>query len=163
MGILSFPAGTPRHTVMKRDRPFEDSLTESEAQNVAAYRRRQSAPGCCFMLSQSGERSFAAFSTPTILHTLIANPSLNFSDDVHRWLTPSECLMYQCFPLTPYLGNPQGFSRQCCSFSSHPDHPRNRRAVMRQAGNSMNIPCVSAMTLFALMFVLTEADGHPAF
>eukprot|EP00959_Pyramimonas_sp_CCMP1952_P005963 125006-Pyramimonas_sp.AAC.1 len=64
--------------------------------------------------------------------------------------------------MTATLGNPQGSPRRCCSFTHRPHHPRNRRGVMRQAANSMNIACSSAMTLFALVFVLRAAEEESA-
>ena len=88
-----------------------------------------------------------------ILHTLIKNAQMLWCDTglpdgrdgcrkVKRWLTPRELLLVQCFPVARGCEH-----RDLCSFNS--SRERKRSAIIQQAGNSMTVPCIGAMELFA--------------
>ena len=118
-------------------------------------------PGCCNMLNQNKSAGRGISSTPAVLHTILRNPGLQFSEkpkDQHgdRWFTKSELLISQNFPVTAVLGNVGSKPARCCSFcpgGKLTAAGRTKVNVARQAGNSMNVSVSGVVTLFALLFV----------
>ena len=155
------PKSQHRHDtrdILSLPQPFHAVLTEKEAEYLAFYQR--SRPHCCVMLNQNPASGFGIASTPDVLHTLIRNPAFHWSLDDHRWLSASEMLMAQCFPVLPRLANPRGSPARCTSFCAGGHlgpRDRSRQHVVAQAGNSMNVSVCGFMRLFVLMWA-TRAD-----
>ena len=118
------------------------------------------------MLNQSQARGHGISSSPppdALMYTLIKNPASHFCrlPHINRWLTATECLLAQGFPIraefvNPRLGMPHAASEsRACSFApggSVTPAPRKRNQVIGQAGNSQNLHCVTVVWLYILIW-----------
>ena len=137
---------------------FELALNSLETTFLATYRRLfppTNGKPVSYSLAHNPESGFGLVAVGgDNLHTLIKNAHLLWCDSpglpngreggrrVRRWLTPRELLLVQAFPVTR-----GGNHHELCSFNS--SRERKRSAITQQAGNSMTVPCVGAMELFA--------------
>ena len=144
---------------------FELALNEMETDFLRGYRIRYPPRGnmpASYSLAQNPESGFGLVAIGPHLHTLIKNAQMLWCDTgltdergegfrVKRWLTPRELLLVQCFPVRREGNNDQTSGLQLCSFNSDrpSDRERKRAAIVQQAGNSMTVPCVGALELFA--------------
>ena len=91
------------------------------------------------------------------MQSVIKNANLYWGDfrdaevDMSRWMTPSEFLLSQGFPVAP-IGQ-MGDGR--CSFNMQRPLARDRLAMVGQAGNSMNLPCVGV----CILQMVTQTPG----
>ena len=84
------------------------------------------------------------------MFTLIHNLGLVWSDHVGRWLSPTEALACQHFPVVPYLHSPD---LKLTSF--HFDRQgRSGRHIGPQVGNSMHCGVMGLLQLHSLSEVL---------
>lgn len=136
---------------------FEDALTPTELENLEKYRTRW--PGCAYMLGQNADVK-AMRSTPSVLQTIIRNVGILWSDVHNRWLTPSEVLQCQGFPMTTELS----CGVACCSFPKEraPFPGRKRAAMLEQSGNSMTTVVAGLCCAFALLHVPKVSGGYVA-
>ena len=100
------------------------------------------------------------------LHTLIKNAQLLWCDEpglpcgrddgalIQRWLTPRELLLVQCFPVAKCDS-----SDHLCSFNLERPGGRKRSAIIQQAGNSMTVPAIGAMQVFAGLSCIVKPSG----
>lgn len=128
---------------------FYECLSPVVREWLHEYIRRW--PGCVYNLNQN-PFGFAVRSTTTTLNTVIKNAGQMWSHIHKRWLTPSELLVAQGFPVRSSFTH----GRPCCSFAvERPPHmpPRKRSAIIGQAGNSMNCNIAGIMLLFCFLEV----------
>ena len=110
---------------------FRQVLTEKELGVLKYYEQRD--PSAAVSLNQNPVAGFAVHSSWNALQTLIKNVGIIYSLPHKRFLTPSEGLLAQGFPVLAMADS----ARPLCSFNY--DRPRKRTAVLGQAGNSMNV------------------------
>ena len=153
-------AGMTVEEVMQHPHPWRLALNPCERRHREFYIANQE-PGCCNMLNQNPERERGISSTPYVLHTILKNPGLHFSEKPRcqkgdRWFTMSEVLVSQGFPVVSRLGNVGGKPARCCSFcpgGKLTSSDRKRQIAQSQAGNSMNLSVSGIVTLYAIIFV----------
>ena len=133
------------------EEPFLKSLTFAEERFRASY--QETRPGQAWQLNQNPDSGFGASSTDKCLPTIIANVHLLYSDRVSpsRWLTGSELLVTQGFPVLPGLWgeDPKNFP-VLCSFNI-PRPSRTSRHLRDQAGDSMNTMVMTMLALHSWM------------
>lgn len=124
--------------------PFLASLNVTEIEMREAYRERH--PHQAWQLNQNPKSGHGMTSTDKWLHTFIHNMGLiwvdNVKEDCGRWLSPTEVLMAQAFPVHPELHK----NWKVCPFN-FPRALRRPRAVCAQSGNSMSILCTYIIAL----------------
>ena len=101
-------------------------------------------------------------SSCSVLHTLIRNCHIQWSQEAHRWLTCREVLLAQIFPTTNATllacqpGSTLATIQPICSMNvprvEHGYAPRRRNEVAHQGGNSMTVSTVGSILQF--MFFL---------
>ena len=132
--------------------PFTKCLTFAEEQFRCSY--QHSHPGQVWQLNQNPASGFgAASSSGLAFPTITANAHMLFTDCVTppRWLAGSEALAMQSFPVVPGLWGiaPNTFP-QLCSFNA-PNPKRTSRVMLSQAGNSMNVHCMTVLALHSFV------------
>ena len=147
------------------------ALTPMEEEYLNEYQQQK--PGAVVMLNQNPASGFGMASTDDgLLYTIIHNPGLHWSQKHRRWLSGSEMLLSQGFPVVSRLANPRGSPARCASFcasvgsgksTTEPGSSRTRNCKVAQAGNSMNISVCGFMKVYILLFVeLMDMPGLPA-
>jgi hypothetical protein len=135
---------------------FREALTDFEG-TVLSYYEDTVGTDRVHMLNQDPRppRNHGISSTPTIMHTIIANTGVQWDCTSARWMTPLELLIVNGVPVNYKLGNlasPTG--ARCSSFCPGVSHarssPRKRAAVAHQSGNTMNV-MVSGVFLFYIL------------
>ncbi len=85
--------------------------------------------------------------------TLIKNMHLIFCDSIprspRRWVTATEALLLQGFPVHPEFPGPPLGERNFTSFNTH--ILRAPRKVCERAGNSMNVNCIGFVFWYVLV------------
>jgi len=124
---------------------FELALTEWEFDNMKSY--REAHPNCMYSLYQSHAAGFGAFSTPKVMQTLIKNTGMYWGDrssvkKPSRWLTSTECLGTQGFPVLRRAGDPITSSFQV-------GRARKSAVVAGQAGNAMCVTIPGLVYLYS--------------
>lgn len=132
--------------------PFTKCLTWGEEQFRCSY--EHSHPGQVWQLNQNPDSDFgAASSNGFAFPTITANAHMLFTDCVKpaRWLAGSEALAMQSFPVVPGLwGIDQANFPRLCSFNvANPK--RTSRQMLAQAGNSMNVQCMTVLALHGFL------------
>ena len=148
--------------------PFFRTLTATEMSYWEIYAQRW--PGAACQLNQDPQSGHGMHTSDLWLHALIHNMGLIACDSipraerqdselempnlaVRRWMTPTEALATQGFPVHPHFPPrvPSALSRPgelLCSFNF--PQPRKLRATCGQAGNSMNVTCAGVLDLHYL-------------
>lgn len=130
---------------------YKAVMTQPELDNVTYCETQR--PHCICMANQ---RPGYEISSRTNKHmfTILKNPSFHYSHVHHRWLSASEVLIVNGFPVTEKLADPYGEPGFCCSFVSlgydHDTRVRNR--IIEQSGNSMNVAVAGFMMLYSLLW-----------
>jgi hypothetical protein len=130
--------------------PFLASLNNMEAGNARVYPATHLG-----MLNQTPERGFGISSQPGHpLHTLIKNAALHFSKHHGRWLTGSEMLIANGFPVLRRHANPRGSAASLCSFagSVRTREQRDRQTMAGQSGNTINVVVAGVVEFFFLLY-----------
>ena len=114
-------------------------------------------PGCCCMANQDpAEGRQITTASSQHLYCIIRNPTFHFSNQHQRWLTASETLLANGFPVLRSLADPRGKLQRVTAFAVGGDASqmlaRTRNAGVAQSGNSLNVPNVGAIILFALLW-----------
>ena len=114
---------------------FRQALTEKELKVLKYYDVHE--PSAAVSLNQNPEAGFAVHSSWIALQTLIKNVGIIYSLPHKRFLTPTEGLLAQAYPVLSMANS----ARPLCSFNHErpPKKPRKRTAVLGQAGNTMNV------------------------
>jgi hypothetical protein len=159
-------------TILQEPLPFAAVLTDREDARRLLYQREH--PGCVYMLTQEIQSGYGVHGSETVLHTIVATPSLHWVDAASRWYTPTELLASMGFPCTPAMlrslslnfGKDPARLSTFCSYNHDLKGGiiRKRADLLHQAGNSMNISVAGMMWVFLLMGVPhqspTEHDKH---
>lgn len=129
---------------------FERALNKMEFEFLQGYRRAW--PNAAYQLNQDPYSGHGHHSSSDYeMFTLIANLGLVWSDHVGRWLSPTEALACQHFPVVmPFIHHPDA---QLTSFHTGRDD-RNGRKVCEQAGNSMHVGVMTLLQLHSLSEIL---------
>ena len=114
-------------------------------------------PGCCCMANQDpAEGRQITTASNQHLYCIIRNPTFHFSNQHQRWLTASETLLANGFPVLRSLADPRGKLQRVTAFAVGGDASqmlaRTRNAGVAQSGNSLNVPNAGAIILFALLW-----------
>lgn len=144
----------PKVAVALSEGAFEAALTRSEQEYLRVYMDTTPA-GCIHKLNQNPSVRGVS-STPTQMHVIIKNTSIDFSTHHRRWLCPSELLAAQGFPVPCVVKRIKAENvdaaiakQPMCSFVIE-RHGRKAAAVKGQAGNSMNVNVCGAVWLYVL-------------
>ena len=128
------------------------ALNVGEEDNRSSYALLH--PNQVWALNQNPSNGFDNASNDLHLQTLIANMHMLWTEhpSVHpaHWLMGSEALVAQCFPLCPDLWNVPRNEFPILSSFDLPREGRTSRAMMSQAGNSMNVIVMTAIHLLGL-------------
>ena len=126
---------------------WEDSLTISEKRFLEEYRRAW--PNTAYQLNQDPSSGHGHKAGEHAMFTLINNCGIVWSDTSSppRWLTATETLMCQGFPVIPFIHN----SADGLSVFSLKNSNRVGRHVCAQAGNSMHLAAMALIQLFTLV------------
>ena len=114
-------------------------------------------PRCCCMANQDpAEGRQITTASNQHLYCIIRNPTFHFSNQHQRWLTASETLLANGFPVLRSLADPRGKLQRVTAFAVGGDASqmlaRTRNAGVAQSGNSLNVPNAGAIILFALLW-----------
>lgn len=145
------------------DFPMEDALTNLES-HLLERTYRANHPNTTYNLSQA---SFETHGTADVSHCMTHNGP-DFVDEARRWFVPNERLLQLGFPVYDGLASRTGECWPVCSFNvPRTSSERTRQNLMNQAGNSMNLPVMGIMWVFAYLFVirstLEDKDGLDSF
>ncbi|CAK0793492.1 unnamed protein product [Prorocentrum cordatum] len=142
--------------------PYYDALTFGEIKFLDQYEVKGGLEKRCAMLNQSEDRGYGIKSSEDgILHPLVRNPAIHFvvdtENNIKRWLSGYEMLVCQGFPVLNELANPGGELTRACSFGrclEDNDLPtRFRSTMVKQAGNTMQVPVVGAVLAYVYLCV----------
>lgn len=141
---------------LRDDDAFYLSLTMTEQEYLEEYRARW--PGMAYSMNQDPTSGHGMHSSDYFLHTLIhncgmlmcesipetsANPHGMPKANVRRWMTGSEMLVAQGFPLHPSFPRRPLNGGILSSFEV--SRPRKVRVLGAQAGNSMHTNCAGML------------------
>ena len=159
--VWASPHGAPALTTTD-EAAFERCLIgRYEGKHLDAF-KSMCPRGRVYTLSQNPAAGRATYSRKDVLHTVIANVQLNWSDTHNRWMTARELLSAQGFPvyqkLMDYVCGGQTCPTPLCSFnrsrmqSGLPS--RERRHMSHQAGNSMMVSVVGAVMYWCSVYTV---------
>lgn len=122
----------------------------------------------CHNLSQNPLADRGVQTQGHFFYTIVKNPAIHFATAEGRWLVGTDLLLLQGFPILPWLANPKGKPRVVCSFCEKAGvcfNERSRSRVNQQVGNSMVVPCISAVLLYviACLKIRSEDDSVAQF
>lgn len=125
---------------------WEWSLTSSELRFLGQY--RSGWPNTAYQLNQDPASGHGHKAGQHAMFTLINNCGLIWNDTAtpSRWMTATEALMCQGFPVIPLLHDP----KDCLSVFSLENSQRNGRHTCAQAGNSMHCAVMALIQLYTL-------------
>lgn len=125
---------------------WESSLTISEKRFLDQY--RDAWPNTAYQLNQDPSSGHGHKAGRHAMFTLINNCGLVWSDTCAppRWMTATELLMCQGFPVVPFVHEPADH----LSVFSFPNEHRNGRHVAAQAGNSMHVAVMALIQIHSL-------------
>ena len=159
--IWASPSGS-RPLTTADDNAFERCLIgRYEGKHLEAF--KSNCPrGRVYTLSQNPDAGRATYSRQDVLHTIIANVQLNWSDAHNRWMTARELLSAQGFPVYQKLMDYVCGGRTCttplCSFNRSRLQvglsSRERRHMSHQAGNSMMVSVVGAVMYWCCVYTV---------
>eukprot|EP00971_Amphidinium_carterae_P326596 6457481-Amphidinium_carterae.1 len=118
------------------------------------------APGQCYSLAQNVAKGFGAHSTPQVMHCLIKNVGVLWTDVEYtedngrkrgRPVTCREVMLLQGLPMS----DPEVKTVHC---SFQVARNRKRTSMLQQVGNSMHVNAVGVALVFALGVV--QRPGH---
>lgn len=133
------------------DKCFELALNEMEYSFLQEYRRAW--PGAAYQLNQDPSSGHGHHSANDFeMFTLISNLGLIWSDHCRRWLSPTEALSCQYFPVVPYLHDPE---LQLSTFHVAREG-RSGRHIGAQVGNSMHVGVMALLQLRSI----SEVQHH---
>ena len=119
-----------------------------------------------YTLSQNPNAGRATYSRTDVLHTIIANVQLNWSDAHNRWMTARELLSAQGFPVYQKLMDyvcGGACTTPLCSFKRSRLQvglpSRERRHMSHQAGNSMMVSVVGAVMYWCCVYTVDVDDS----
>ena len=140
---------------------FVQALLPWELANFITAQRHKS--GVVYTLSQNADVR-TCWSSDDVLHTVIANNHMLFSDVHRRWLTARETLSLQGFPVYrqhfEYIG--AQYFPLCCFNRSRISiglPGRKRSALVRQAGDSMHVCVVGAVILWTTAYSAASSSS----
>ena len=140
---------------------FVHALLPWELENLRTAQRHKR--GAVYTLSQNADHR-KCWSSDDVLHTVIANNHMLFSDVHQRWLTARETLSLQGFPVYrehfEYIGA-HDFPLCCFNRSriSIGLPGRKRSSLVRQAGDSMHVSVVGAVIVWASAYSVSSASS----
>jgi hypothetical protein len=82
-----------------------------------------------------------------------------------RWLTASETLLTNGFPILLSHANPRGSPKRVCSFQVGEGVSRAhrcRREMAAQSGNALNIPIAGMIELYMLLYCIRTDESFMA-
>ena len=125
---------------------WHDSLTVSEQKFLEVY--KSAWPNTAYQLNQDPSSGHGHKAGAHAMFTLINNCGLVWSDAASppRWMTATECLLCQGFPVVPFVHDPSHH----LSVFSFKNPNRTGRHVAAQAGNSMHVAVMGLIQLHTL-------------
>ena len=153
----------------KRDRSdFLHALLDSERERRETFMTKHKGHDKICSLSQDPNFT-AAMSTTEVLHTMVRNVHLQWSDIEGRWLTARELFVGQTFPAyndcLRWAQEGRKTLQPLCSLNTSRVSlnlpPRSRYHLAHQAGNSQTTNLVGGFLLFLLSFTEPPKSGVP--
>ena len=157
---------------------FASSLLDTEQERLSYFTEHhpEAASGMCY-LSQDPKFIKAVGGCDGCLQTIVTACHLCWVEEWGRWMTARELLLAQGFPVVNevlaavHKTNPDlrdaEFSQLPALTSSNQSRtslrlpPRNRVAMTKQAGNTMSIPVIGAVLMWAHMYLRPAVPALP--
>lgn len=144
-------------------------LTPNEEKWVKGYTLMK--PGCCCMTNQNPASGHGIWTRDFYMFSILRNPCFHFSTFHHRWLSASEVLLVNGFPVLARLADPKGMPARLTSYCRD-DHGlftsvqlaagRNRNYTVAQAGNTMLPAIAGILELYALLWCRLKDESKVA-
>ena len=131
---------------------FRKTLTSTEEMFLLTYSLKW--PDAAYQLNQNPDTSFETHSSGKALATLVRNMGIVYWDGdltvPGRWITGTEAVCSQGFPVHPEVIRAMPEGTRLCSFHTKLES-RSTRHMWCQAGNSMNCLVIGLLDLHALL------------